>query len=102
MSRRHRRPTPGALVVGTAALALLTGCSLGPDAFNSNLPDDQAEAPQQQVVRTPGPIASDLPYETPPLVVPLPGPTGGLPGVVRTDGAEAGPGGGEAAPDSDR
>ena len=103
MSRRPRSRTPGTLVVaGAAALVLLTGCSEGADAFNENLPDGQAEAPQQRVVRTPGPISSDLPYETPPLVVPLPGPTGGTPGVVRTDGAQAGPGGGEAAPDSDR
>ena len=90
------------LVSAGAALALLSGCSLGSDAFSENLPDDQADAPQQQVVRTPGPISSDLPYDTPPLVVPLPGATGGTPGVVQTDGAEAGPGGGEAAPDSDR
>ena len=89
--------TTALVLAGVASLALLTGCSEGPDAFNENLPDDQAEAPQQQVVRTPGPIASDLPYETPPLVVPLPGPTGATPGVVPTDGATRGPDGGEIA-----
>ncbi|MCU1693135.1 MAG: hypothetical protein JWM64_2226 [Frankiales bacterium] len=89
---------PVALVLaGAAALALLSGCSEGSDAFNGNLPDDQAQTRQQQVVQTPEVVAPDLPYETPPLVVPLPGPTGGLPGDVPTAAAPASPGEGDRA-----
>ncbi len=80
-------------VLGAAALALvLTGCSLGSDAFNENFPIDRPEGQPQQVVRTPTRLAPDLPYETPPLVVPLPGPTGGVPGDVPTTSAPFSPG----------
>jgi hypothetical protein len=70
-------------VAGAAALALLlTGCSEGGDAFNKSRPDDQPDAEQQLVPRTPEPLPSNQNLETPPLVVPLPGPTGGTPGVA--------------------
>ncbi len=89
---------PAALALSAvASLALLTGCSQGSDAFNENLPDDQAEPAQQQVVRTPEVVSPELPYETPPLVVPLPGPTGGVPGDVPTEAAPASPGEGARA-----
>lgn len=99
----HRRPSrPAALVLaGVATLALLTGCSEGEDAFNTNLPDDQAEPAQDQVVQTPGPVASDLPYEEPPLIVPLPGVTGGVPGEVPTTSAES-PGADTSAEDQEQ
>ena len=91
-------PRPAVLAVSVvAALLLATGCSLGPDAFNENLPDDQADAPGQLVVRTPEVVAPDLPYETPGLVEPLPGPTGGVPGDVPTEAAPASPGEGNRA-----
>ena len=86
-----RFPLPA--VLGAAALALvLSGCSLGSDAFNENFPIDRPEGQPQQVVRTPTLLQDDLPYETPPLVVPLPGPTGGVPGDVPTTSAPFSPG----------
>ena len=79
--------------LGAASLALvLSGCSEGADAFNENLPIDRPETEQQQVVRTPTAVQPDLPYETPPLVVPLPGPTGGVPGDVPSTSAPFCPG----------
>ncbi len=89
---------PVALVLaGALALAVLTGCSEGSDAFNGNLPDDQADPGQQRLYQTPAVVEPDLPYETPPLVVPLPGPTGGVPGDVPTAAAPASPGEGDRA-----
>ncbi|MCW2605981.1 MAG: hypothetical protein JWO60_674 [Frankiales bacterium] len=91
---------PAALVLaGAASLALLSGCSLGSDAFNSNIPDDQPVTRQQQVVRTPGAISPDLPYETPPLVRPLPGVTGGPPGDVPTSAPSRDQADGQSAAD---
>ncbi len=75
---------PHALVAaGAAALVLLlSGCSEGGDNINENRPDDQPQTEQQLVPRTPGPLPSDQGLETPPLTVPLPGPTGGEQGVA--------------------
>ena len=78
------------------ASVLLTGCSLGASSFNGNRPDPTTDQ-QRIVVRTPSPLGTDLPSTDPPLVNPLPGPTGGLPGVVRTTAPPASPGqGGDA------
>lgn len=85
-----------AATAAAALLLLLPGCSEGNDAFDNNRPDDQPEAEQQLVPRTPEPLPSDQGLQTPPLVVPLPGPTGGSPGVAPSENSTS------TAPDSDR
>lgn len=85
-ARRHLRT---AVPVGLAAL-LASGCSLGASEFNGNRPDPSAS--QEQVVRTPSPVGTDLPYTDPPVRQPLPGPSGGLPGQPPTSVPEASPG----------
>jgi len=85
-----RAPVPR-VVLPLALLGLLaTGCSQGAESFDSNSPDGAAT--QQQVVRTPSPVATDLPYSNPPLVQPLPGATGGVPGSPGAEGPGSGAG----------
>ncbi|MCW2665534.1 MAG: hypothetical protein JWN57_496 [Frankiales bacterium] len=90
------RPQVLAATGAAALLLLLSGCSEGGDNINQNRPDDQPEAEQQLVPRTPEPLPSDQNLQTPPLVVPLPGPTGGTPGVAPSENMTS------KAPDSDR
>ncbi len=85
---------PAAWFLAGVTALVLTGCSEGSDAFNTNEPDDQANPAGQQVIRTPAVVPPDLPYSDPPLVEPLPGPTGGVPGDVPTQAGEASPGAG--------
>jgi hypothetical protein len=85
------------LLAGVAAVVVLAGCSEQRDAYSTNNPDGQADPPGQLVYRTPAPVETDLPYTTPPLVVPLPGPTGGVPGEVPTEAGSASPGEGNGA-----
>ena len=91
------RSVPALLV----SSVLLTGCSLGTSSYNGNRPDPTT-GQERGVVRTPSPLGTDLPSTDPPLVNPLPGPTGGLPGVVPTTALPASPGqgtdGGAGAP----
>ncbi len=82
-------PVRLALLAGLAAL-LASGCSLGSSEYSGNRPDPQASL--QQLVRTPSPLSTDLPFTDPPLVQPLPGPTGGAPGQVPTTAPPASPG----------
>lgn len=79
-------------LAGVAAVVALSGCSAGADAYSTNNPDGQADPNGKLVYRTPAPLETDLPYTSPPLVVPLPGPTGGVPGEVPTEAAPASPG----------
>lgn len=85
------RPRALAAAGALALAALTTGCSLGTEAY-----DGQSRPPEgtnaQQVVRTPQPVESDLPYTQPPLVAPLPGPTGGVPGDTPVTAAPFSPG----------
>ena len=67
-----------------------SGCSMGRSEFNGNNPDTPAS--QAQVVRTPSPVGTDLPYSQPPVVQTPPGPTGGLQGDAPTTAPPASPG----------
>ena len=91
--QRPSRPSwsRGSVAAAVVASVLLTGACQSSDAFGGNRPDDQPEGPQL-VVRTPETVPTDLPYSDPPLVVPLPGPTGGTPGEVPTTAAPFSPG----------
>jgi len=85
------RRTSSRTLPALALLGLLTaGCSQGSSSFNGNQPDGQPAIPE--VVRTPSPLGTDLPSTDPPLVVPLPGATGGLPGSPQATAPEASPG----------
>jgi len=87
----NSRPRLPRVVLPLALLGLLaTGCSQGAEEFDSNSRD--ASPTQVQVVRTPSPLGSDLPYTNPPLVQPLPGVTGGAPGSPDVDPPESSPG----------
>lgn len=86
------RTSRRAAAVAVAALAALLagGCSLGRSDFNGNDPDPSAS--KVEVVRTPSPVGTDLPYTDPPVLQPLPGPTGGLIGSAPTTAPPASPG----------
>ena len=71
-------------------VVVTSGCSLGRSEFNGNDPD--APPSQAQVVRTPSPVGTDLPYSQAPLVQTPPGPSGGLQGEAPTTDAPASPG----------
>ena len=88
-------PAPRPLLPRAAALAgavalLTAGCSQGKEEFSGNRPDPSPA--KAQVVRTPSPLGTDLPYTDPPLVDELPGPTGGAPGGGEATAPEASPG----------
>lgn len=88
-ARTLPRPPLVLLACGVTA-ALLTGCSNGKSDFNGNRPDPAPVL--DQVVRTPSPLGTDLPYSDPPLGQTLPGPTGGVAGEVPTTAPPASPG----------
>jgi len=79
------------VVLPLALVGLLaTGCSQGAESFDSNSIDP--DPGQAQVVRTPSQLGTDLPYTNPPLVQPLPGTTGGVPGSPDVEPPESSPG----------
>ena len=88
--------TPRAALPRVAALvglvAVLTaGCESSRSRQDSgNRPDPSPS--QAQVVRTPSPIGTDLPYTDPPLVVVPPGATGGTVESNNPNPPEASPG----------
>ena len=69
---------------------VLAGCSMGKAEYDGNLPDDPAS--QANVVRTPSPVGSDLPYSQAPVIQTPPGPSGGLEGNAPTTVPPASPG----------
>ncbi|HEU0103007.1 MAG TPA: hypothetical protein VFR07_11890 [Mycobacteriales bacterium] len=71
-------------------VVLTAGCSLGASEFNGNMPDTPAS--QANVVRTPSPVGTDLPFTEAPLVQTPPGPSGGLQGNPPTTVPPASPG----------
>ena len=85
-------PAPRSRVVLPLALVglLATGCSRGAESFDSNSIDP--DPGQAQVVRTPSQLGTDLPYTNPPLIQPLPGVTGGVPGSPDVEPPESSPG----------
>ena len=85
-SRRPVRVLLSAAVLGLLA----TACSQGDEAFDSNRPDPSPS--KQQVVRTPSPLGTELPYTDPPLVQDLPGASGAAPGEPQPVVPEASPG----------
>ena len=84
------RPAGRVVVLAGLAAVLANGCSNRRSDFNGNRPDPSAS--QDEVVRTPSPIGTDLPFTDPPVLQPLPGPTGGVPGQVPTTAPPASPG----------
>ena len=83
--------TPVRALVLAAALGLMaTGCSQGPYESGGYRP--QPSPGQAQLVRTPSPVSTDLPSTDPPLVQPLPGPSGAVPGTPKAVVPEASPG----------
>lgn len=96
-------PSPVRALVLAAALGLLaTGCSQGPGELGGYRPDPSPG--QAQLVRTPSPVSTDLPSTDPPLVQPLPGPSGAVPGTPKAAVPDASLGedqdGGKNAPGS--
>lgn len=89
-ARTHLPLLRTVLLAGLGAL-LAGGCSQGSSEFNGNR--DDPDAVLEQTVRTPSPVGTDLPFTDPPLGQTLPGPTGGVPGVVPTTAPPASPGG---------
>lgn len=89
--RTPTAPPAARLIVLTGLAGLLaTGCSNGRSDFNGNRPDPSPV--QEEVVRTPSPVGTDLPFTDPPVLQPLPGPTGGVPGEVPTTAPPVSPG----------
>ncbi len=78
------------LVLAAAMALLATGCSQGPYETGGYRPDPSPG--QAQLVRTPSPVSTELPSTDPPLVQPLPGPSGAVPGTPKAVVPEASPG----------
>lgn len=95
----HRRPAvrPGVLrraVAGPALVTLLVALSAGCSGQGENPEStrDDPEAGLEQLVRTPSPLSTDVPSTDPPLVVDLPGASGGPPGTANPTVPDASPG----------
>ena len=83
------RASARALVLAAALGLLATGCSQGEGEFGGYRPDTPPG--QAQIVRTPSPVSTDLPSTDPPLVQPLPGPSGAVPGTPKAVVPETSP-----------
>ena len=97
-SRLLRRSVAGPALV--ALLALSAGCT--GQGQNTESTRDDPEARLEPLVRTPSPLSTDVPATDPPLVVELPGASGGPPGTANPTVPDASPGADQDGGDGDQ